>query len=224
MELQVDPVRRLYVESHVGFTFGVDFSTVRATANALAGHLRMPTLAVTDDEFGSQAAFEKYQHLVRLASSRLRHGEVWYDPRTPAGARNALESARATKRRVRLHFGDPRSGLDRLAVQDIVGFVGYASWQLPHPILLSDRNVHLGPRICELEVVRVVDVDGLVATYEHPTYRLPNFTTVPAGAGTDVVLLVADGQKLMECTNQAQSTRWIKFFKGCTHTPPGRSI
>ncbi len=33
----IDHVRGLYVEKHLGYTMSIDFSTVRATANALAG-------------------------------------------------------------------------------------------------------------------------------------------------------------------------------------------
>lgn len=220
--LQIDHARHLYVESHVGYTASVDFSTVLATANALAGHLGIPTMGIGESEIGTQSAFEKYQRLMRLAMMKIRPGEVWYDPRTPRDARIALDTARASKRKVRLHYGDPNTGLDKLATQDIVGFVGYAGWQLPHPILLSERNCHLGSRICELEVVRVVDVDGMFASYEHPRYTLPAFTTVSANnsEAPDEVMLIADGSPVMNCTNQGQATRWIKFFKGSTHTPP----
>lgn len=218
--LQIDHVRGLYCDVHAGFTATVDFLTVRATANALAGHVGMPSLAVTEAEVGSAAAFEKYQRLQRLAIAKMRPGEVWYDPRTPREAKVALDSARATRRQIRLHYGDPRTGLDRLAIDDVVGFVGYAGWQLPHPILLADRHVHLGPRICELEVVRVVDVEAMVATYNHPSYRLPEFSTARLDASSERVTLLADGNPVVECTNQAQATRWTKFFKGSTHAAP----
>lgn len=224
--LQIDHARRIYHEVHAGFTASVDFATVRATANALAGHLGLPSFALSDAEIGTPAAFEKYQRLMRLAPSKLRPGDTWYDPRTPHAARHALESARATRRKIRLHYGDPKTGLDRLAVQDVVGFVGTASWQLPHPILLAERHMHLGPRICELEVVRVVDVDGMVATYQHNSYRLPEFGTVSVGSSEapEKVLLVADGQPAVECANLAQATRWIKFFRGSAHAAPKTSL
>lgn len=223
--LQIDHARRIYYECHAGFTASVDFATVRATANALAGHLGLPSFAVSDSEIGTLAAFEKYLRLMRLAPSKMRPGDTWYDPRTPHAARHALESARATRRKIRLHYGDPRTGLDRLAVQDVLGFVGSAGWQLPHPILLAERHMHLGTRICELEVVRVVDVDGMVATYQHDSYRLPKLDTVSVGSAEapEKVLLVADGQPVVECANQAQATRWIKFFRGGTHAAPKSS-
>lgn len=218
----VDHERRLYLESHAGYTASYDFATVRANANALAGRIGSPSLAITDSEIGSVAAFEKYLALVRLATRKFRPGDVWYDPRTPTAARQALESARATKRLVRLHYGDPRTGLDRLAVQDVLGFIGYAAWALPHPILLAERQLHVGPRVVELEIVRVVDVDGMVATYEHPTYRLPHLTTVSAcdPDHPDRLVLAADGRELLRCANQAQAARWSKFFRGAVHQAP----
>lgn len=210
------------METHAGFTASYDFATVKANANALAGHMGTPSLAIGEDEVGSVAAFEKYLSLVRMATRKFRPGDVWYDPRTPAAARHALESARATRRAVRLHYGDPRTGLDRLAVQDVVGYVGYAAWYLPHPILLTDRQLHIGPRIVELEVVRVVDVDGLIATYEHPTYRLPHLSTVGAcdPENPEGLVLAADGREVLRCSSRAQATRWCKFFRGEIHQPP----
>lgn len=218
----IDHDRGLYVEKHLGYTMSIDFSTVRATANALAGLLGAPTLGIGESEIGSSSAFSKYQRLLRMAMQKIRPGEIWFDPRTPRDARVALDSARATRRKIRLHYGDPKTGLDKLVAQDVVGFVGAASWQLPYPILLSERNSHLGPRICELEVLRVVDVDGLCITYEHPRYKLPTFTSASTErpAAPDQVQLLADGIPIIECATQAQATRWIKFFRGSTHVPP----
>lgn len=220
--LLVDHERKIYIETHAGYTASYDFATVRANANALAGHLGTPSLGVGDTEIGSVAAFEKYLSLVRMASRKFRPGDVWYDPRTPAQARHALESARATRRLVRLHYGDPRTGRDRLAVQDVLGFVGYAAWYLPHPILLVDRQLHIGPRIVELEVVRVFDVDGMVATYSHPHYHLPQLSVVSAcdPDRPELLVLAGDGREILKCSSQAQASRWCKFFKGAIHQPP----
>lgn len=195
--LQIDHARRIYHECYVGFTASVDFATVRATANALAGHIGMPSLGISESEIGSASAFEKYQRLMRLAPTKLRPGEVWYDPRTPHATRTALESARCTRRKIRIHYGDPKTGLDRMAIQDVVGFVGNAGWQLPCPILLSERNIHIGPRICEPVVVRVVDVDGMFAPYQHDSYRLPEFSTVSVGSSDapEKVLLSATASR-----------------------------
>lgn len=154
--------------------------------------------------------------------------DVWYDPRTPQEVKHGLECARAQRRRVRIFYGDAKSGRDRLATQDVVGFVGWAGWQLPHPILLAERHQHLGPRICELEVVRILDLDpaGAFSKYQHPRYSLPEFSTVSCSdsAQPDRVTLAADGVPLFECTNKAQATRWISFFKGTTHVPPKQPI
>lgn len=220
--IQIDHERRIYIDRHPGYTASCDFATVNATANALAGHLGLPGLSIPETEFGSEIAYEKYQRLLRLAATRFKPGEVWYDPRTRLEARQALEAARVTRRKVRLHYGDPRTGLDRLAAYDVAGFVGYAGWQLPHPILQPDRQHHLGQRICELEVVRVVDVDAMVATYSHPGYKLPDLKIVDAPAAENPmrVLLAADGKPLHECSTKGQATRWLKFYQGDTHVPP----
>lgn len=227
--LQIDVARELYVDTHAGHTAVFDFSTVQANANALAGHLGKPTLGVAENEKGTRAAYEKFGRLCRMAIERFRPGDVWYDPRTPREVKYGLECARAQRRRVRIFYGNPKTGLDRLAVQDVVGFVGWAGWQLPHPILLAERHQHLGPRICELEVVKIVDVqetDKAFSTYTHRDYHLPAFTTVSCNdpAQPDRVLLAADGAPLWECSNKAQATRWISFFKGSTQVAPKQPI
>jgi hypothetical protein len=126
--LVVDHARQMYLDRHAGFTASYDFATVTATANALAGRLGVPSLAIGTSEVGSTAAYEKYLSLVRMASAKFKPGDVWYDPRTPVPLRHALETARATRRQVRLFYGDPRTGTDRLATRDVLGYVGYAAW------------------------------------------------------------------------------------------------
>lgn len=220
--IQIDHVNRIYVERRPGFTEACDFSTVAATANALAGRLGLPGLSIPSTEVGSAAAYEKYQRLLRLAAGRLGSGEVWYDPRLAPEARQALESARVTRRPVRLHYGDPRTGRDRLAAFDVAGFVGYSGLLLPHPILLVTPKHHLGPRIIELEVVRIVDIHAMVTTFSHPAYHLPALQAVdaPTPAAPLQVLLAADGEPLQVCASKAQATRWIKFYRGEIHQSP----
>lgn len=218
--LVVDHERQIYLDRHAGFTASYDFATVTATANALAGRLGVPSLAIGSSEVGSTEAYEKYLSLVRMASAQFRHGDVWYDPRTPAQLRHALETARATRRQVRLFYGDPRTGLDRLATRDVLGYVGYAAWSLPHPILLSERQTFVGPRIVELEIVKVIDVDSFLTTYSHSSYHMPTLTIVAGDEDGVGAVIAADGHRQMACTTHAQATRWCKFFRGQIHQPP----
>lgn len=153
-QLTIEPRLGLYLLRVGRQTEAVSFGELLATTNALAGKLGKPTLAISQREVGTSVAFDRYQSALRLAAQAGQAGGLWFHPSTPEPLRNALASARACGRRVRLYYGDPDTGQCSLATTNNVGWIGRMSGSaLAYPMLMSSADAKAGLRILDSGVV-----------------------------------------------------------------------
>lgn len=219
-QLTIEPRLGLYLLRVGRQTEAISFSELLATTNALAGKLGKPTLAISQREVGTSAAFDRYQSALRLAAQAGQVGGLWFHPATPEPLRNALASARACGRRVRLYYGDPDTGQCSLATTNNVGWIGrmYGS-ALAYPMLMSSADAKAGLRILDSGVVRVQDLDSAgMVVYEHPRYHLPDMSVNEMPDAT-VVLLIGESQRMQFESNE-HFARWIKYMRGGHHNHP----
>lgn len=218
IRLILDAVHRVYVFTTASETRLLDFDAVRGDCNALAGKLARSDLTIGSDEVGTRLAFEKYRKCLSLVA-KAGWTDLWFDTRTPVAVRQALQSAKATGRQVRIFYGDAVTGLDCL---ERVGVVGWLSGTrvdgLPRAALSEKQGAPAGHRVYELDIVRIVDVDACVDAYRHANYHLPNLEVLEALTGPHQ--LRADGIALFDCDHKATLTKWLRFFMGSTHETP----
>jgi hypothetical protein len=216
--VRIDPRARMYVHRYGPRAHGVSFDDVQMVSNALAGRLNVPTLAVADRELGTLAAYQKYRELCKRAAPVLA-GDTWYHPTTASEARQALESARVCRRRVRLYYGDPSTGRDDLEVADTIGWIGRAGAPFAQPVLLASIEDRCGVPIWDNAVIRIQDLDAQGCTvYQHAGYHLPDLTVVAIMDGTAEVLI--DGHTTQAFDNDDHAQRWLKFVRGLSQHPP----
>lgn len=218
LTIHVDNVSRTFCISSAGESRLIDFATVQAIANALAGKLSRNDLLIGDDELASRQAFEKYQRLLSLAAKE-GWKELFYDPRTSTTARQSLQAAKATNRQVRLFYGNTVSGLAALVHTGVVGWIGGLRVDgLPRAGLTEKLGIAAGHRVHELDIVRVVDIQACTDLYCHPLFHLPNMEVVETSSGT--YQLQVDGEALFSAEHKALLTRWLRFFNGSSLDAP----
>ena len=218
VSIHVDAVNRLFICTYSGESRVLDFSTVQSNANALAGRLSRNDLLIGIDELASRTAFEKYQVLLSLAAKQ-NWSELWYDPRVSISARQALQSAKVTGRKVRIFYGNAATGQDSLMHKGVVGWIGGLRVDgLPRVGLSEHQGQPAGHRVHELDVVRVVDIGSFVDVYRHSNYHLPKVEVLESLTGAHQ--LRVDDVPLFEAEHKAILTKWQRFFCGVTHETP----
>lgn len=172
--LGIDHRQRVYLARFGQSVEAVSFDDVAVLTDALAGRLGRPALALGRPCAGAPDDYLQYRRVLKLAAERLPTNETWYHPRTPTGARTALESARVTKRKVRLHFGSQETGAECLTGEPAEGYIQRRGDALLHPVLCASPDAGCaGVRIFDQAVIRVADLHGHCDLWCHPRFTPP---------------------------------------------------
>lgn len=94
-----------------------------------------------------------------------------FNKNTPQKVREILEWARENHKRIRIYYGDKKTGRDWCESYDTIGYIGRSCGQVKVPLLISNRNSCSGPAILDDCIVKIT-YDHQVL-YEHPTYHMP---------------------------------------------------
>lgn len=196
----------------------LDFATVREEANAIAGMLGKVDLLISASEDGTMNALAKYRRL-KLLCGREGRRSLWFDPRTKQSVRHALLTATATRRPIRLIYGDPASGRAYLEHAGVHGWITAAQEDgVIRPTLSETQNLETSCAVHELDIVRIVDVGSGLDTYVHPAFHLPTMEVVErTGHGFE---LQTNGKPMLVAEHKVTLTKWIRFFSGSSHDRP----
>lgn len=136
--------------------------------------------------------------------------DTYYHAETPAQVINALESARVNGYRVRLFYGDAKTGRDWL--YNVSGTIGRSMGPIKIPILLSNRRSMGGGAIMDDCIVRLML--GHCEYYRHPGYKVPDFTLMPSlvqGYSTEAWI---NGECHARFRSERSARNWVAFMRG----------
>jgi len=118
----------------------------------------------------------------------------------------------ASRKRVRLFYGDIVTGRDWMEENDVTGFVGCSTGTEKLCLLLPRRTSTGGSAIMLSSIVRLM-VDG-IEKYGHPRYYMPELIVVP---GPPVTVRLAGAGKydyVARFDTDPAARRYIAFLKG----------
>jgi len=110
--------------------------------------------------------------------TKIVNGTTYHED-TPDAVINILETNRLARlaghpERIKLHYGDPKTGRDWCEFYGVTGYVGRSTGTSKIPLLLAQRRSHGGPGILNHDIVRIRESSGARRVlYEHPDYHLP---------------------------------------------------
>lgn len=94
-----------------------------------------------------------------------------YQEGTPGMVIHYLERARAEGFRIRLSYGDTKTGEDWGETSDVEGYVSRSMGPSKIPILLHNSRSRGGAAISTASIVRIVKAKGKGLLCEHPNYH-----------------------------------------------------
>ena len=148
---------------------------------------------------------------VHFRDIKQRSG-TYYREGMPSAVINGLESARINRYRVRVFYGDAKTGHDWKKQFDVVGTVSRSTGHIPIPILLASPRSTSGAAILCDGIVRLIVNSHEV--YRHPKYKMPAFT-LKAGSLKGYPAEVYDRKGVCaRFSSEAKAKRWIAFMRG----------
>lgn len=147
---------------------------------------------------------------------RIVSSGIAYHAKTPDEIIEILEQARKNGKRIRLFYGDTKTGLDWCEESDTIGYVGHSTGEIKVPLLLSRRNSIGGGAILDHCIVRIT-IDKY-DVYRHPNYHLPEFSIdYDKTSFTEQPYFVTNKNKnqiVAKFKTEKQAIKWLAFIKG----------
>ncbi len=130
---------------------------------------------------------------------------VQFDAGTPKAVSDILLRYMGNRnQRIRIFYGDPKTGKDYGEEYDIMGYVGRSTGQVKIPLLINNANSSGGPGILDGIIVRItVDKRNV---YLHPTY-----TCNVVVKGTEVYL---NGKIHARFKTAEKANKYASFLRG----------
>ncbi len=98
---------------------------------------------------------------------------LWFSTETEQEVRETIVRLYLSKKRVRFHWGDTKTGRDYGDVYDVSGTVGRSTGTQKIPLLIHNRRSMGGGAILDNCIVKITESSGAKKVlYEHPNYHI----------------------------------------------------
>lgn len=185
MEITCNEEQKLYVLKGSEYVSCLGFDVVHRYILEL--HRRIKKLHILPDgasldpvlasEIGTLKQYQQYRDLLTLVGNRKLG--TWFSYDTPTRVRNILELYRKEGGRLRLFYGDTKTGRSWLDEYDVVGEIGRSTGTMQIPLLISEGE-HGGPGILDNCIVRILDADTREELFRQKNFHLPDMEIRPA--------------------------------------------
>lgn len=166
-----------------------------------------------EDEIGTMKQYRDLGYAeLAYAASRPRGMLFGYD--TPAAVRRVLEECCASKARVRLFYGDPKTGRCWLEADDVLGRVSATIGPIKLPLLLLSRKSFDGITILDGNILRITRVRDGVDLYRSPLFQVPNVEVVTGAKGHSGWTVLYEGEPYVTFVTEGPARRLAAFLSG----------
>lgn len=140
-----------------------------------------------------------------------------YDVDAAPGAIEALERARASGARVRLFYGDPKTGKAWPEESDVVGTIGRSMGAGPTPmrvpLLIRSSRSRGGGAISTGSIVAIMTAPGRFA-YRHPSFDPGAWSVTGSGKAGYKAAAWRDGELQARFETFEKADRFAAFMRG----------
>lgn len=118
-------------------------------------------------------------HATRIVNGTHYHRE------TPQEVIEVLEMSRQMNTRIRVHYGDVKTGRDWGDLYDVTGTIGRSMGLTKVPLMISNITSNGGPAMLDHCIVRIRHANRRHGgdLYRHPNYTPPAFDVVNSESG-----------------------------------------
>lgn len=209
--MQINAEQRLYVLPCGGGYSCLGFDVANGNALEIARMLGKPELKPKAAP-GTEAHYAEYLAAVSALADSWTD-QTFFSYETPDEVRRTLESARHNRTRVRLFYGNTKTGAAWAEENDIVGTVGRSMGPMKIPLLIANAHSHGGGGILTGSIVAIMTAPGCFV-YKHPSFNVGQWTTHPAKSPDYTYTVLHNGTAHARFKTSDRASRYIAFMKG----------
>lgn len=103
-----------------------------------------------------------------------------YHAETPLQVINVLEQARINRQRIKVYFGDIKTGKDWNEENDTIGYIGRSGGKIKIPLLVHNSTSLGGGGLLDHCIVKIREAKGNRVLYQQHNYNSPKIEIVPS--------------------------------------------
>jgi len=150
----------------------------------------------------------------------------YFNDETSDKVKECLEHCYNSKLRIRIWYGDIKTGVSWMDEYDIVGTVGRSSGQAKIPLLIKNSRSSGGGGILCHCIIRIDVISSRRTIYKHPLFNVP-LLTVATNNDNDTKnkypFIVSKNNELQaRFKSEKQATNYIDFMLGNRYTTGGK--
>lgn len=139
-----------------------------------------------------------------------------YHMATPMAVVRELEFARLQSRRIRIFYGDAKTGRDWCEEHDIIGTIGQSTGKIKVPLLLKKVTSTGGGALLDHCIVKITENKRVI--YQHPNYNIGKFSIKDAAKDAQeegyMLSVYRDGKLQANFKTEQKAQNYIAFLKG----------
>jgi hypothetical protein len=146
----------------------------------------------------------------RLPSGTCYHAD------TPEPVIDLLETVRLNQRKVRLFYGDPKTGQSWFDEHDVIGRIGRSTGPIKVPLLIEPGEIG-GPALLDQCIIRIDSPRKTL--YQHEQFRVGEFTLVRSQLKRHPWTVLIDQILQARFEDKRQAQRYVEFLQGTRFYP-----
>lgn len=139
---------------------------------------------------------------------------ISYHAETLPAVINALESARISRTRVRLYYGDTKTGRAWLEEHDVYGRIGRSTGTSKIPLIVNNSRCLGGPGILDHCIVRIIDSKTHCVFYSHPSFHTGVFVIREGSMNTHPYEVFEDDSLVARFRTGKQAKKYVVAMRG----------
>ena len=150
----------------------------------------------------------------------------YFNNETNDGVKQCIEHCYNSKLRIRIWYGDTKTGLSWLEEYDMIGTIGRSTGQQKIPLLIKNSRSMGGVGILCHCIIRIDVISSRRTIYKHPLFSVP-LLTVATNNDNDTKnkypFIVSKNNELQaRFKSEKQATNYIDFMLGNRYTTGGK--
>ena len=155
----------------------------------------------------------EFDLMAQIADREESEHGTYYHQETPQAVRNILDQAMRSHNRIRIFYGDTKTGKQWNDEYDIIGTVGRSTGRIKIPLMIANSRSHGGPGILDANIIAIATAPGQFA-YKHPQLDLGTWTVGAAKSPGYVEASYKDGKLIGQFKKTGAAKRHCAFMTG----------
>lgn len=140
---------------------------------------------------------------------------TYFHIETPDAVCEALERARLSEERVRLFYGDVKTGVAWAEENDAAGRIGRSTGKIKSPLLINNSRSSGGPAFLDRCIVAILCKNPKRFVYKHKDFSVGRWETVQKSERAEYVSEVLhNGAVHARFVKVGQAERYVDFMTG----------